>query len=89
MRSRSGGFDGLWSKVANTGMKSMSVAPLANIRVSQLIDANLDRAREGLRVIEDWCRYGLNQKDLVITLKDWRKQYQYNKLTLNKIKGKH
>ena len=27
--------------------------------VLRLIDANLDRAREGLRVVEDWCRFGL------------------------------
>ena len=45
-----------------------------NPRVAQLIDANLDRAREGLRVIEEWSRYGNNPKDLVITLKDWRHQ---------------
>lgn len=42
--------------------------------VERLIDANLDRAREGLRVIEDWCRFGLTRKDLVITLKDWRQR---------------
>ena len=42
--------------------------------VERLIDANLDRAREGLRVVEDWCRFGLNRKDLVITLKHWRQQ---------------
>jgi thiamine-phosphate pyrophosphorylase len=24
------------------------------------LDANLDRAREGLRIIEEWCRFGLN-----------------------------
>jgi len=52
----------------------MSIDPRANTNVAQLIDANLDRAREGLRVIEDWCRFGLCQKDLVITLKDWRQQ---------------
>lgn len=27
----------------------------------RILDANLDRAREGLRIIEDWCRFGLNQ----------------------------
>ena len=53
-------------------MKWMSIVPSANPCVAQLIDANLDRAREGLRVVEDWCRFGLKQKDLVITLKDWR-----------------
>ena len=33
--------------------------------VQRLLDANLDRAREGLRVIEDWCRFGLDRADLV------------------------
>ena len=55
-------------------MKSMIETRFEKLSVAQLIDANLDRAREGLRVIEDWCRFGLNQKDLVVTLKDWRQQ---------------
>ena len=43
-------------------------------RVARLIDANLDRAREGLRVVEDWCRFGLERDELVISLKDWRQR---------------
>ena len=27
-----------------------------DLRIYQIIDANLDRAREGLRVLEDWAR---------------------------------
>ena len=42
--------------------------------MARLIDANLDRAREGLRVVEDWCRFGLEREDLVVTLKDWRQR---------------
>jgi len=38
--------------------------------VLRLLDANLDRAREGLRVVEDWCRFGLDRPDLVARLKD-------------------
>ena len=53
-------------------MKLMSIDHIGNSSVAQLIDANLDRAREGLRVLEDWCRYSLHQKDLVIQIKDWR-----------------
>lgn len=30
----------------------------------KILDANLDRAREGLRVIEEWCRFGLGDRDL-------------------------
>ena len=52
----------------------MNIRPISNSCVAQLIDANLDRAKEGLRVIEEWCRYGTNQKEFVITLKNWRQQ---------------
>lgn len=31
----------------------------------RILDANLDRAREGLRIVEEWCRFGLN--DAVLT----------------------
>ena len=55
-------------------MEPMVAEADANLRVARLIDANLDRAREGLRVIEDWCRFGLDRDDLVVPLKDWRQQ---------------
>ena len=42
--------------------------------VLRLLDANLDRAREGLRVVEDWCRFGLDRPDLVARLKDLRQR---------------
>ena len=42
--------------------------------VAQLIDANLDRAREGLRVVEDWCRFGLKDLALSAQLKDLRQK---------------
>jgi thiamine-phosphate pyrophosphorylase len=40
----------------------------------RLLDANLDRAREGLRVLEDWCRFGLEAEALVRRLKDLRQR---------------
>ena len=43
-------------------------------RVERLIDANLDRAREGLRVLEDWARFGLDRPDLVARSKDLRQR---------------
>jgi len=55
-------------------MKSMPVTPPTDNRIAQLIDANLDRAREGLRVMEDWCRFGLKRSDFSIQIKDWRQQ---------------
>ena len=55
-------------------MKPMDEGPSVDRRVARLIDANLDRAREGLRVVEDWCRFGLERDDLVVQLKDWRQR---------------
>ena len=40
----------------------------------RLLDANLDRAREGLRVLEDWCRFALDRPDLVARSKDLRQR---------------
>ena len=42
--------------------------------VLRLLDANLDRAREGLRVLEDWARFGLDRADLVSRTKDMRQR---------------
>ncbi|MEB3289556.1 MAG: thiamine phosphate synthase [Leptolyngbya sp.] len=46
--------------------------------VYRILDANLDRAREGLRILEEWCRFGLNDaahteqiKHLRQTLAQW------------------
>ena len=36
-----------------------------DLRIYQIIDANLDRAREGLRVLEDWSRFALGKKKYV------------------------
>ena len=55
-------------------MKSIPVTPPSDNRIAQLLDANLDRAREGLRVMEDWCRFGLKRSDLSVQLKDWRQK---------------
>lgn len=44
----------------------------ANLSVRRILDANLDRAREGLRTLEDWCRFGLNHHDLTDKLKHLR-----------------
>ncbi|MEB3361301.1 MAG: thiamine phosphate synthase [Synechococcaceae cyanobacterium] len=49
-------------------------AATAERRIERLLDANLDRAREGLRVLEDWARFGLNRADLVARCKDLRQR---------------
>ena len=38
----------------------------------RILDANLDRAREGLRIIEEWCRFGLNDATLTEQIKHLR-----------------
>tara|TARA_B100001029_G_scaffold87521_1_gene71769 strand:+ start:236 stop:1276 length:1041 start_codon:yes stop_codon:yes gene_type:complete len=52
-----------------------------DIRIAQIIDANLDRAREGLRVLEDWARFGLGREDFVKRFKDFRQILGKNHLT--------
>ena len=42
------------------------------LSVLRIIDANLDRAREGLRTIEEWCRFGLNDEASTAQLKHLR-----------------
>jgi thiamine-phosphate pyrophosphorylase len=52
-----------------------SVPPVPSAAaVHRLLDANLDRAREGLRVLEDWARFGLDRADLVARTKDLRQR---------------
>ncbi len=53
-------------------MKSLDLKHLEDLRIAQIIDANLDRAREGLRVLEDWSRFALGRKDIVKTCKNFR-----------------
>lgn len=36
------------------------LSDLTTTAVYRILDANLDRAREGIRIIEEWCRFGLN-----------------------------
>ena len=42
--------------------------------VYRILDANLDRAREGLRIIEEWCRFGLNNPELTEECKKIRQE---------------
>jgi len=43
----------------------MSISQPTALAIYRILDANLDRAREGLRAIEEWCRFGLD--DAVLT----------------------
>ncbi|MDX1976228.1 MAG: thiamine phosphate synthase [Pseudanabaenaceae cyanobacterium bins.68] len=42
--------------------------------IYRILDANLDRAREGVRVLEEWCRLGLHDQSLAHTCKQIRQQ---------------
>ena len=53
-------------------MQKHNIKEPEDLRVYQIIDANLDRAREGLRVLEDWARFGLGKEDFVIKIKNLR-----------------
>jgi len=53
-------------------MKNLNLKNLDDLRIAQIVDANLDRAREGLRVLEDWARFALGRKDLVNNFKNFR-----------------
>ena len=53
-------------------MRRLDLKQLEDARIAQIVDANLDRAREGLRVLEDWARFALGRKDLVKSIKNFR-----------------
>ncbi len=40
----------------------------------RILDANLDRAREGMRVVEEWCRFGLDDAELTEECKNLRQE---------------
>ncbi|MBE9040564.1 thiamine phosphate synthase [Oscillatoriales cyanobacterium LEGE 11467] len=40
--------------------------------LGRILDANLDRAREGLRIVEEWCRFGLESSALTNECKELR-----------------
>jgi thiamine-phosphate pyrophosphorylase len=42
--------------------------------VNRILDANLDRAREGLRIVEEWCRFALNNASLANECKQMRQE---------------
>ncbi|MEM8829588.1 MAG: thiamine phosphate synthase [Cyanobacteria bacterium P01_G01_bin.19] len=45
-----------------------------NKAIYRILDANLDRAREGLRIIEEWCRLGINHQALSEECKQIRQE---------------
>ncbi len=60
-----------------------------DLRIFQIIDANLDRAREGLRVLEDWARFGLGKEEYVKRIKNFRQILGKNHLEIYKKSRNH
>lgn len=50
----------------------MSTFQPTAIAINRILDANLDRAREGLRALEEWCRFGLDDTALTEECKTLR-----------------
>ncbi|MBF2055641.1 MAG: thiamine phosphate synthase [Cyanobacterium sp. T60_A2020_053] len=42
--------------------------------IYRILDANLDRSREGLRIIEEWCRFGLDDANSALHCKNMRQE---------------
>lgn len=65
-------------------MENSNINQPEDLQIAQIIDANLDRAREGIRVLEDWARFGLGQENIVIKLKNFRQILGKNHLEFYK-----
>ena len=65
-------------------MQNSNPTEAEDLRICQIIDANLDRAREGLRVLEDWARFGLGENDCVSKIKNFRQILGKNHLEVYK-----
>ena len=65
-------------------MKNSKTKGAEDFRIFQIIDANLDRAREGLRVLEDWSRFGLGKEEYVTRIKNFRQILGKNHLKIYK-----
>ncbi len=70
-------------------MKDFNLKDAEDLRIYQIIDANLDRAREGLRVLEDWARFGLGDNDYVTRIKNFRQILGKNHLDIYKETRNH
>ena len=70
-------------------MQNSNTTKAEDLRIYQIIDANLDRAREGLRVLEDWARFGLGKEKYVERIKNFNvsiKELKDDIIFLRKLK---
>ena len=62
-----------------------------NPKIERLIDANINRLKEGLRVVEDVCRYIHDDRNITSKIKELRHQlqamYSKNRLKYRDILG--
>ena len=70
-------------------MLNSNTKDVEDLRIYQIIDANLDRAREGLRVLEDWARFGLGKEKYVEKIKNFRQILGKNHLDVYKQSRNH
>ncbi len=70
-------------------MFNSKITHTEDFRIYQIIDANLDRAREGLRVLEDWARFGLGKEKYVERIKNFRQILGKNHLDVYKQSRNH
>ena len=70
-------------------MQNSNTTNAEDLRIYQIIDANLDRAREGLRVLEDWARFGLGKEKYVERIKNFRQILGKNHLEVYKRSRNH
>ncbi len=70
-------------------MLNFNTKKAEDLRIYQIIDANLDRAREGLRVLEDWARFGLGKEKFVEKIKNFRQILGKNHLEVYKQSRNH
>lgn len=54
--------------------ESSPIPGLGATTIYRILDANLDRSREGLRIIEEWCRFGLNNSQFTNLCKQLRQE---------------
>jgi thiamine-phosphate pyrophosphorylase len=62
------------NQASNFSDQKIGRSPQPHLTICRILDANLDRAREGLRVIEEWCRFGLEDGSLSAQCKDLRQE---------------
>ena len=70
-------------------MHNSNPKDVEDLRIFQIIDANLDRAREGLRVLEDWARFGIGENNCVTRIKNFRQILGKNHLEVYKQSRNH